>query len=172
MKKAIDYIIVVMAVLLLGGCGAAIQYGLGAVQIAAPFIQGDKDKAAVPTVSSTPKPNLVMGQELARHQINQFEILVNNGFYKGESCVTFAVYENNEVVKAIAYRKNNGQEMQRIKYYMERSSEIEKKQLIRMMFLSKYNFDLGPVEPVETAEKPSNPSFSRDVPTTGFAPKF
>lgn len=153
------------------GCSLPIQL---AADFAGDMAASALEKSTEPSAPSMSNPDMVLGQELERHQINQFEVRVSDGSYKEQPCIYFVVYEKNKLMTAIAYLKSNAQSMQAIKNYEGKSSEIEKKQFVKTLFLSKYNFDLGPIESeteiTETAEKlptiPSTPSFS--VPS--FAP--
>ena len=140
MKKISLFLLAAFTLMILSSCGAAlygIQLGLGAIQIAAPLLTSNE--------SSNNSPDLVLEKELARHQINQFEVRVNDGYYKNEHCINFAAYEKNESVTSFAFLKSNQPMMQKIKGYIDNQSEIEKIIFIKQLFLTQ-NFDLGPID--------------------------
>lgn len=138
------------------GCLAqAIQVGAGIAQYSAlgtsaakPFVESDNE-------------------QLDEQKIGNYVVKVKNGIQKGESCVLFYAYSNNQAVKGIYFIKTDKEDAKKIKKYFK-LDETEKKKFIRKEFLTVANFDFGPdMKPI--AESPSSPekkssSFSEKLP--------
>lgn len=152
MKKKIYHLLILTVILLFcNGCLAQALY-LGAyaiegAKLATALIPHDENS------SSEKQPDLILEKELGRHQINQFEIKINDASYKNTPVVNFAAYENGKNVKGVAFPKNDPRIIDR---YRSCQSETEKQEFLRELFLTQ-NFDLGPitktVEPIKEQEK-------------------
>lgn len=118
--------------------------------------------------SNYSQPDLVTGQETEKHQIGKYKVGVSSGSYKNESGTIFMAYDQGMRTKFLFYDKNNSDDMKMMEDF-NRMNETEKKLFIKTRFLKIVKLDLGPIEP-EIAEKSPAPSFTRDIPTTGFAP--
>lgn len=164
MKKKIYRLSILTFILLFcSGCLAETLY------VGAYVIEGAKLATALTSSdknsSSEKQTSLILGKELGRHQINQFEIQINEAFYQNIPVINFAAYENGKNVKGVAFPKNDPRVIDK---YRDCQSETEKQKFIRTLFLNQpKGFDLGPVAENAAPEKTETIS-SATVPAMGF----
>ena len=166
MKKAYLLVVAVMICGIISGCSLPFQ-------LAADFA-GDMAAAALkPNSSSSDVPVLsapVIGKEMEKHQIGNYEIRMSDGYLGNKPSIMFSAYKNGQIAKGIAFDKKDDADMRMINDFNQ-MGETAKKQQIRDWFIKYSKLDLGPVEP-EATEKTSAPAPSSplNIPTPGFAP--
>ncbi|MFH1583008.1 MAG: hypothetical protein ABIB72_01670 [Candidatus Falkowbacteria bacterium] len=159
--KKISVLVATLLVLALSGCAPAIQIGVGLI--------GE----AIGSGLSKKSAGLVLGEDIEKHRVGEYEVVVSDGFYKKNPSVIFAVYLDGRGIQSISFDKKDSDDIKTINNF-NRMSETGKKQLIRDWFIKYARLDLGPIEPEikpKTAEKSPAPSFSPNIPIS-LAPSF
>jgi hypothetical protein len=145
---------------MLSGCAVALpvaQYTIGAV-----------DLLSTVSTSGSSSSRLVLGQEIERHNVGNYEVVLSDGMYQKNPSFIFMAYKNGRGVESLYYDKQDREDMEKIKVFKQ-MNESDKKRFIKERFYKIAKLDLGPVEEEESPKTAT--SYSPSFPMPSFAPK-
>jgi len=146
--KKIYLPLVLVAVMTLSGCGAALygtQLALGAASIIGP-----------PSSNSSAESDLVLGTQLESYQVGKYEVKMSDGFYGDNPCIIFVAYNNGRSVQRIGFEKKKSDDMKMVNDF-NLMDKIGKKQQIKTWFIKYAYFNLDPIEEPKKAEAEKSP---------------
>lgn len=164
--KTLRFFAVAVMVSLLLGCAAAspvAQYALGAVDIL--------NSAGAFKNSTSYSRDLVLGQEVEKYSVGNYEVALSDGQYLKNPSFIFMAYKDNRQIQSLSFNKKDSEDMKMFNAFLV-LSPVDKKVFIKGIFIKYAKIDLGPVEepepPSEVAKK--SPPSLKDIPATSFAP--
>jgi len=160
MKKLfVGTVVAVMALALLAGCSAPIQF---AASVIGKMVASELERS-----SSTP---LILGKELESYTVGEYVVVVSDGFYKSAPCIIFVAYKDGRNIQNLYYDKKNSEDAKMMNHFGQ-MDEVEKVQFIKDRFLKVARLNLDPVNPAEPETPKSTSKPSPDFPLPGFTPK-
>jgi len=168
MKRFNFFILTVLTMFTLLGCGVAGQIGAGMI--------GNAIGNGMEKTLTTPKPSanltpIKFDKKLEKHKIGEYEVVFGEGRINGQPHYLFLLFTSNGLDKTVYYEKNDKNDMREIEAYLK-MNDTDKRNFIKKSFIKYAKIDLEPEEPKkpsETAEKP--PNTYQNFPMPSFAPK-
>ena len=163
--KTVKIIMVVAVMVVLTGCGTALQTAVVAVDIA-----GKTHDVINVLPDRKSNPDLILGKVQETYTVADYTVKVFDARLNKEPLIFFIAYKGGRHEDSIYFEKKNPDDMKMLNDFNQLGEKGKKRQ-IREWFIKYTKLDLGPVEP-EATEKTSAPAPSSplNIPTPGFAP--